>query len=104
MQPEAKVEAAKKSEIVASQLQVPANAVTIEDLGDHVRVVVDLPVEPGDMPSRRRTLARAWEALAAAISETKAKLPPVPSVPRPTRKRPKRTKGTRTGSGSWWQF
>lgn len=79
-------------------------SIDIEDLGDRLRVTVEIPIGPGDTPSRRRALAKAWEALAAAISETKAKLPPVPVPKRPARKRTKPQRGTRTGSGSWWQF
>jgi hypothetical protein len=80
------------------------NTIDIEDLGDRLRVTVEFPIGADEVPSRRRALAKAWEALAAAISEAKAKLPPVPVPKRPARKRTKVVKGTRTGSGSWWQF
>ncbi|MBX3527492.1 MAG: hypothetical protein KF904_14900 [Rhodoblastus sp.] len=76
-------------------------SIDIKDLGDRLLVTVEIPVGPEDTPSRRRALAKAWEALAAAISETKAKLPPVPV---PKRKRAGPQRGMRTGSGSWWQF
>lgn len=81
-----------------------SEAVGIVDLGDRLRVTVEIPVEEGDTPSRRRALAKAWEVLAAAISEMKATLPPVPVPPKPARKRARRGRGVRTGSGSWWQF
>jgi hypothetical protein len=78
--------------------------INIADLGDRLRVTIEMPIGPGDTPSRRRALAKAWEALAAAISEMKAKLPPVPVSRPPVKKRAKPQRGTRTGSGSWWQF
>lgn len=85
----------------------PATSVDIADLGDRLRVTVEIPIEDGEHPSRRRALAKAWEAVAAAISETKAALPPVPAAARPARKLKPKTKSVRpprTGSGSWWQF
>ncbi len=78
-------------------------SVEVADLGGRIRVTVEFDATGDDAPSRRRALAKAWEALAAAISETKAALPPVPAPPRSARKRGK-GRGARTGSGSWWQF
>lgn len=91
---------------VQSPVAGNVGVVNIVDLGDRLRVTVDLPVETGGRLSRRRTLARAWEALAAAISQTKAALPPMPASPRPARGRGKggKSRGARTGSGSWWGF
>jgi hypothetical protein len=87
---------------IAKRPALPADGVEIVDLGDRLRVTVELPIGPDETPSRRRALALAWEALAGAISESKAKLPPVP-VAKPKKKRTA-ARGTRTGSGSWWQF
>lgn len=87
---------------------IPAEAsVDVADLGDRLRVTLEIPIEDGDHPSRRRALAKAWEVLAAAISDAKAGLPPMPeSPPQPPRAGRKRGKSraARTGSGSWWQF
>ena len=88
------------------EVPLPRDGVAVEvvDLGDRLRVIVDIPVSEGEQPSRRRALARAWEALAAAISQTKAALPPMPVAARPARKRSPKASPARTGSGSWWQF
>jgi hypothetical protein len=81
-----------------------ATPVHIVDLGDRLRVTIEIPVEEGDHPSRRRALTRAWEALAGAISDLKATLPPMPPAPKAPRKRNAPKRPVRTGSGSWWQF
>jgi hypothetical protein len=78
--------------------------VRIVDLGDRLRVTIEIPVEAGDHPSRRRALTKAWEALAGAISDLKATLPPMPPAPKAPRKRNAPKRPVRTGSGSWWQF
>ena len=83
------------------------SAVDVTDLGDRLKVTIEIPLEDGETPTKRRALAKAWEMLAAAISEMKANLPPVPvapAAPRTAKKRAKKKPGTRTGSGSWWQF
>ncbi len=84
------------------------SAVEVTDLGDRIKVTIEIPLEDGDHPTKRRALAKAWETLASAISEMKANLPPMPAGAVPSRpagkKRAKKKVGTRTGSGSWWQF